>query len=128
MKGKEEFTSRWGLIVSVLGISVGTGNIWRFPRIVAVSGGGSFLVPWVMFLFVWSIPLIMAEFATGRATRYGTVGSFAVLAGKNFAWMGMFVGLVTTAIMFYYSVLAGWLVHALSLARGNGPAANCLGL
>ena len=111
MSEREEFTSRWGLIVSVLGVAVGTGNIWRFPRIVAANGGGSFLVPWILFLFLWSIPLIMSEFAIGKLTRQGTVGSFATLMGKRFAWMGSFVGFVAIAIMFYYSVVTGWCIR-----------------
>ena len=113
---EETFSSRWGLLLSVLGIAVGTGNIWRFPRIAAANGGGSFLIPWVIFLFLWSIPLIMAEFAVGKRTRYGTVGSFATLIGRRFAWMGVFVGFVATAIMFYYSVVAGWCLRYLFLA------------
>ena len=113
---EETFSSRWGLLLSVLGIAVGTGNIWRFPRIAAANGGGSFLIPWVAFLFLWSIPLIMAEFALGKRTRYGTVGSFATLIGQRFAWMGVFVGFVATAIMFYYSVVAGWCLRYLFLA------------
>ncbi len=108
---QEHFTSRWGLIMSVIGIAVGTGNIWRFPRIAAANGGGTFLIPWVIFLFVWSIPLIMAEFAIGKHTRFGTIGSFAKLMGPRFAWMGAFVGFVATAIMFYYSVVAGWCIR-----------------
>lgn len=115
---KEFFTSRWGMILSVIGIAVGTGNIWRFSRIVAQNGGGSFLIPWVIFLFIWSIPLIVTEFAIGKSKRLGTVGGFAALAGERFAWMGAFVGFVATAIMFYYAVVTGWcmkyLVHALS--------------
>ncbi len=116
MKTAERFTSRWGLILSVIGIAVGTGNIWRFPRIAAANGGGSFLIPWVIFLFLWSIPLIIAEFAIGKKTRFGTVGSFASLLGKRFAWMGMFVGFVATAILFYYSVVAGWCIRYLMTA------------
>lgn len=116
MKVEERFTSRWGLIISVIGIAVGTGNIWRFPRIAAANGGGSFLIPWVIFLFLWSIPLIMAEFAMGKLTRYGPVGSFAVMMGKKFAWMGTFVALVTAGIMFYYSVVAGWCIRYFFLA------------
>ena len=119
MKATERFTSRWGLILSVIGIAVGTGNIWRFPRIVAANGGGSFLIPWVIFLFLWSIPLIMTEFALGKLTRYGTIGSFAIVVGKKFAWMGTFVGFVATAIMFYYSVVAGWCIRYFFLA-GTG--------
>ena len=105
---KEFFTSRWGMILAVIGIAVGTGNIWRFSRIVAQNGGGSFLIPWVIFLLIWSVPLIIAEFAIGKYTRYGTIGGIAKLAGEKFAWMGAFIGFVTTAIMFYYSVVAGW--------------------
>jgi len=113
---KELFTSRWGMILSVIGIAVGTGNIWRFSRIVAQNGGGSFLIPWVIFLFIWSIPLIIAEFAIGKSTRKGTVGGLATLGGHRFAWMGAFVGFVSMAIMFYYSVVAGWCMKYLSNA------------
>ena len=74
MKKKEEyFTSRWGLILATLGIAVGTGNIWRFSRVVAQNGGGSFLIPWLIFLFIWSLPLIISEFAIGKFTRKGPV-------------------------------------------------------
>ena len=58
MSTTERFSSRWGLILSVIGIAVGTGNIWRFPRIVASNGGGTFLIPWVVFLFLWSTKLL----------------------------------------------------------------------
>lgn len=109
---KESFSSRWGLLVSVLGIAIGTGNIWRFPRIAANNGGedgaGAFLVAWIVFLFLWSIPLIIAEYAIGRNGRKGTIGSFIKLAGEKNAWMGGFVGFVAMGIMFYYSVVTGW--------------------
>ena len=100
---KEFFTSRWGMILSVIGIAVGTGTIWRFSRIVAQH-----------FLFLWSVPLIIAEMAIGKSTRFGTVGAIASLAGKRYAWMGAFVGFVSTAIMFYYSVVAGWCIYYLA--------------
>ncbi len=108
MKENEFFTSRWGLILSTLGIAVGTGNIWRFSRIVAQNGGGSFLIPWVIFLFVWSLPLIIAEFAIGKSTRLGPLGAISKTAGKKFTWMGGFIAFVSMAIMFYYSVVTGW--------------------
>jgi NSS family neurotransmitter:Na+ symporter len=114
---EQRFSSRWGMLLCVLGIAVGTGNIWRFPRIAAQNAGddgaGAFLVAWVVFLFVWSVPLIIAEYALGRKGRMGVVGTFAKIAGENFAWMGAFVGFVATAIMFYYSVVAGWCVYYL---------------
>ena len=109
---KERFSSRLGLILSVLGIAVGTGNIWRFPRIAAQNGGeegaGAFLIAWISCLFLFSIPLIIAEYGIGRNGRKGVIGSFIKLVGDKFAWMGSFIGFVATAIMFYYSVVAGW--------------------
>ena len=113
----QRFSSRLGLLLCVLGIAVGTGNIWRFPRIAAQNAGddgaGAFLVAWLVFLFVWSVPLIIAEYALGRRGRMGVVGTFARIAGERFAWMGAFVGFVATAIMFYYSVVAGWCIYYL---------------
>ncbi len=120
MKQKEFFTSRWGLILATLGIAIGTGNIWRFSRIVAQNGGGSFLIPWVIFLLLWSLPLIIAEFAIGKYTRFGPVGAITKTAGKKFGWMGAFVAFVTAAIMFYYSVVTGWCIrYFFSAASGD---------
>ncbi len=112
-KNQEYFSSRWALLISTLGIAVGTGNIWRFSRIVAQNGGGSFLIPWMIFLFIWSIPLIIAEFALGKFTRHGPFGAISITAGKKFGWMGAFVVFVSTAIMFYYSVVTGWCIKFL---------------
>ena len=105
---REFFSSRWTLILAALGMAIGTGNIWRFPRIAAQNGGGAFLIPWILFLFLWSIPLIIAEFAIGKKTRLGPAGAIGALVGKRFAWMGVFVAFCTIAIMFYYSVVMGW--------------------
>ena len=109
------FSSRWGLLLSVLGIAVGTGNIWRFPRIAASNAGeggaGAVLVAWLVFLVAWSIPLIIAEYALGQRGRRGVVGTFASLAGPKFAWAGAFVAFVAAAIMCYYSVVAGWCAY-----------------
>ena len=108
MKQQEFFSSRWALIIATIGIAVGTGNIWRFSRVVAQNGGGSFLIPWVIFLLLWSVPLIIAEFTIGKTTRFGPVGAISKIAGKRFGWMGAFIVFVATAIMFYYSVVTGW--------------------
>ncbi len=105
------FTSRWGMIVAMLGMAVGTGNIWRFPRVAATNGGGSFLVAWVTFLLLWSVPLIMVEFAMGKQARSGPIGAFAKLVGKRYAWMGAWVAWTAMAIMFYYAVVTGWTIR-----------------
>jgi len=107
----EVFSSRWGMLLAMLGMAVGTGNIWRFPRIAASNGGGTFLVAWVVFLLAWSIPLLILEFGMGKATRQGAVGSFVKTLGPGFAWMGAWIAFVATAIMFYYSVVMGWTIR-----------------
>ncbi|MGB4293333.1 MAG: sodium-dependent transporter [Bacteroidales bacterium] len=112
---EQRFTTRIGLILSALGIAVGTGNIWRFPRIAAQNtgdtGAGAFLIAWVIFLFLWSIPLIIAEYASGRKHRSGVVGVFIKGMGERFAWIGSFVAFVPLAITFYYSVVVGWCAY-----------------
>jgi len=60
MGRQERFSSRWGLVAAALGMAIGTGNIWRFPRIAARNGGGAFLITWMLALLLWSIPLLMA--------------------------------------------------------------------
>ncbi|NIM89552.1 MAG: sodium-dependent transporter [Candidatus Aminicenantes bacterium] len=108
MNKKELFASRWGIIFAGLGMAIGTGNIWRFPRIVSQYGGGAFIIAWILFLFLWSIPLLIIEISIGKKTRLGVVGSFGKIMGKNYAWMGTFVAFVTAAITFYYTVVTGW--------------------
>ncbi len=105
---REEFTSRWGILLTAIGMAVGTGNIWRFPRVAAANGGGSFLVAWMIFLFAWAIPLLLAEFALGKTTRRGPAGAVGALIGERYNWLGVFIGLVTCFITFYYSVVTGW--------------------
>ncbi|WP_428234716.1 sodium-dependent transporter [Gracilimonas sp.] len=125
---KERFSSKLGLILSVLGIAIGTGNIWRFPRIAAQNGGeegaGAFLFAWICFLILWSIPLIIAEYGMGRNGRKGVVGSFVELIGEKKGWLGGFVGFVATAIMFYYSVVAGWCLYYLITSITEALPAN----
>lgn len=123
---KPVFSSRTAMMLAMLGMAVGTGNIWRFPRIAASNGGGSFLVAWVVFLLLWSIPLILVEFAAGKASRSGPIGAFTKLAGKGTSWMGAWVAFVATAIMFYYSVVMGWTLRYLyGAVTGTVPTTAC---
>ncbi|MDX1576931.1 MAG: sodium-dependent transporter [Gemmatimonadota bacterium] len=123
---KPVFSSRTATMLAMLGMAVGTGNIWRFPRIAASNGGGSFLVAWVVFLLLWSVPLILVEFAAGKSSRSGPIGAFVKLAGKGTSWMGAWVAFVSTAIMFYYSVVMGWTIRYLfGSVTGTVPTEAC---
>ena len=112
-RAQQAFSSRSATMLAMLGMAVGTGNIWRFPRVAATNGGGSFLVAWVVFLLAWSVPLILVEFAAGKGTRSGPVGAFVKLGGRGMAWMGAWIAFTATAIMFYYSVVMGWTIRYL---------------
>jgi NSS family neurotransmitter:Na+ symporter len=100
------------MMLAMLSMAVGTGNIWRFPRIVATNDGGTFLIPWLIFLLLWSIPL-MIEFTMGKTLRAGPVDAFGKLIGSRFRWMGLWVAFTATAIMLYYSVVTGWCLRFL---------------
>ncbi|HDJ23909.1 MAG TPA: sodium-dependent transporter, partial [Candidatus Aminicenantes bacterium] len=80
---REEFASRWGIILAGLGMAVGTGNMWRFPRIVAQYGSGAFMLVWIFFLFLWGIPLLVIEMSIGKKTRKGVIGSFVELMSEK---------------------------------------------
>ncbi|HJN45686.1 MAG: sodium-dependent transporter [Acidobacteria bacterium] len=125
MARQETFSSRWGLIVAGLGMAVGTGNMWRFPRIAAQNGGAAFLIPWLIFLVTWSLPLLIAEFGIGRGARRGVVGAFADLIGRRYAWMGGFIAVTSVMILFYYSVVTGWtLKYMLAALAGQLDASG----
>ena len=105
---REVFSSRFAFVAAAIGMAVGTGNIWRFPRVVGEWGGGSFLIALIVANLVWAIPLLMSESLLGSKSRLGTIGAFRDFMGRKFAWMGSYMGLVTVGILFYYSVVCGW--------------------
>lgn len=113
---KEQFGSRWGFVAAALGMAIGTGNIWRFPREAAQNGGGPFLIAWTIAMLFWAVPVLAAELVMGKKTRLGTIGAFRDFVGKKYTWMGTWVGLVCVLIMCYYSVVTGWCMKYLSLA------------
>lgn len=120
MQKKEDlFSNRWAFILAALGMAIGAGNLWRFPRL-AGQYGGSFLIPWMLFLFIWSIPLIIVEFSIGKKFRLGVIGAFKEGIGSRYAWMGWFVALCTIGIMFYYSVVSGWSLKYFSISISKG--------
>ncbi|MDA2804183.1 sodium-dependent transporter [Nocardiopsis suaedae] len=119
----ERFGSRFTFLVASIGMAVGAGNIWRFPRVAAEWGGGTFVIACILINLVWAVPLLMAESYMGSKSRLGTIGAFREFVGRRFAWMGGFMTLVTLGIAFYYSVICGWalryFVHALTGAFGD---------
>ncbi len=76
-----------------------------------MEGSGAFILAWIICLFLWSIPLIIAEYALGKKYRMGVTGVFLKALGRKNAWMGSFVAFVSTAIAFFYAVVVGWCIY-----------------
>lgn len=119
------FSNRWGIIFAALGMAIGAGNLWRFPRL-AGQYGGTFLILWLVFLLVWSIPILLAEFSMGKAYKRGVIGSFSKAAGKKYSWMGAFIAICTLGIAFYYSVVTAWGMRYFAFSVNNVFAAESL--
>lgn len=94
-------------MMAAVSMAVGTGNIWRFPRISAANGGGSFVLVYIIAFILWAIPLLMAEAVWGKAKRRGVIGAFKEFLGERYPWMGGFVGWISYAIACYYNVVMG---------------------
>ena len=108
---RETFASRFGLLMTMIGVAVGLGNVWRFPYMVGEFGGAPFVLFYVFVVGVVGIPALMAEWTLGRLTRRGPVGAFA-RAGLPFGRpVGWFFFFVVTAATGYYTNALGWVLY-----------------
>jgi len=105
---RERFASRLGMVLSMVGVAVGLGNVWRFPYMLGSFGGGAFLLVYLVAALGVGVPALMAEWALGRHTRRGTVGAFergGLPGGRLVGWF--FFAVVTAATAYYVNVI-GW--------------------
>lgn len=103
--------SRWGFILAAVGMSIGTGEMWRFPRVVATYGGMSIMVMMFVALIVWCIPILMFEAVLGKTTRMGIIGATGKMVGKEYTWLGTCYAWITLFLTAYYAVVLGWTVR-----------------
>lgn len=108
MEQKQDKFSSIGYVAAALGMCIGTGNVWRFPRICAANGGGAFIVAWTVAMLIYAVPLLSTEMAIGRKTKLGTVGSFRDISGKKTSWLGFYVAAVCFFLMSYYCVVQAY--------------------
>ncbi len=71
-----KFSNRWGFVLSAVGSAVGMANVWGFPAKMGANGGGAFLVAYLIFIALFSIVGLSAEYAIGRRSKTGTLGSY----------------------------------------------------
>lgn len=120
---RETFASRFGLLMTMIGVAVGLGNVWRFPYMVGEFGGAPFVAFYVLMVGVVGIPALMAEWSLGRMTRRGPVGAFARAGLPGGRAVGWFFFVVVTAATGYYTNALGWVLY-----YAGGGLANALGL
>ncbi|HEX5069780.1 MAG TPA: sodium-dependent transporter [Vicinamibacterales bacterium] len=111
MHTRETFGSRFGALMTIIGVAIGLGNVWRFPYMVGMFGGAAFVLFYVLISIVIGIPALMAEFALGRATRRGPVGAFAagrLPCGKQVGWFFFAIVIAATG---YYTAVIGWVLY-----------------
>jgi len=111
MTGRETFASRFGTLMTLIGVAVGLGNVWRFPYMTGKFGGAAFVLFYLLVAVAIGVPAIMAELALGRHTRRGTVGAFALGGFPAGRIVGWFFFAVVVAATGYYSAVIGWVVY-----------------
>ena len=109
-----QFASSAGFILAAVGSAVGMGNIWLFPYRVGQYGGGAFLVPYFIFVALFSYVGLSGEFALGRLTGTGTAGSFDYVLRQRGKKGGAIIGILpllgVLGIAIGYSVVVGWVL------------------
>lgn len=123
--------TRFGFLIAAVGSAVGLGNIWKFPYITGVYGGGAFVLAYLGCIVLVGLPILMAELTIGAKSKKNPVGAFIALdtkRGKKSPWQlaGWFGVLAGFFIMSFYSVTAGWsMAYVLKAIQGfSGTAAE----
>ncbi len=100
------FSSKIASILTLIGVAVGLGNVWRFPYMMGKYGGSAFLFTYLVFTVLFAVPALMGEITLGRATRQGPIGAFRSALGRT---AGDIIGyLLTITILVassYYAVV-----------------------
>ena len=120
--GREKFSSRLGFILISAGCAIGLGNVWRFPYIVGQYGGAAFVLIYAVFLVLLGLPIIVMEFAVGRASQKSAALSFDVLEPKGSKWHceKWFAMAGNYILMMFYTTVAGWLfLYFVKMAAGD---------
>ncbi len=107
---KTTFSSKLTTVLVAAGCSVGLGNIWRFPYVAGENGGGAFLILYLACIVIIGLPVMLSEFAVGRATQMSAVGAYTQLdrEGGRWKWLGYNGVLAAFIVMGFYFVVAGW--------------------
>ena len=114
---RDRWPSRTIFVYAAIGSAVGLGNVWRYPYLAQQFGGGAFLIPFLIALFVAGIPLLILEFALGQRFQKGAVDSFAAIKTKfsGIGWWALFTAFL---VITYYVVVMAWSLIYLLVSPG----------
>ncbi len=109
---REKFGSRIGFLLVSAGCAIGIGNVWKFPYVTGLNGGGFFVLAYLLFLIIMGVPVLAMELAIGRATGKSIVPAYRALEKPGSKWHihGYFCILGCYLLMMYYTIVAGWMV------------------
>lgn len=109
---REKFSSRLGFLLISAGCAIGLGNVWRFPFITGKYGGAAFVLLYLVFLVLLGLPIMVMEFAVGRASQKSVAQSFDVLEPKHSKWhLHKYSSLAGNyLLMMFYTTIAGWML------------------
>jgi len=112
MAERENFKSRLGFILIAAGCAIGLGNVWRFPFITGQYGGAAFVLIYLFFLLIFGFPILVMEFAVGRASRRGVGCSFKVLEKPGHKWHNAGIPMIAGnyLLMMFYTTVTGWML------------------
>lgn len=110
---REKLGSRMGFILLSAGCAIGIGNVWRFPYVAGMYGGGMFVLFYLLFLIVMGVPVMTMEFAVGRASRKSVIRSFTELEKPGQKWhLHGYIGMAGNyLLMMFYTTVAGWMLY-----------------
>ncbi|NLN49296.1 MAG: sodium-dependent transporter [Clostridiales bacterium] len=106
-KGRESWGTRFGFIMAAAGSAIGLGNIWRFPYLTGMNGGGAFIVIYLGCVLFVGLSIMTAELAIGRRTQLAAVGAYKAY-NKGWSFAGVLGVLSGFFIMGFYPVVGGW--------------------
>ena len=121
MSERVSFGRRMGAVFAAAGSAVGLGNVWRFPYETGNHGGAAFILVYLGCVFIFGLPIMIAEFTIGRRSKACTGGAYSMLApGTPWRWVGYLGVLTGFLILGYYSVVSGWTLEYIWQALTGG--------
>ena len=125
---RENWSGHFIFILACIGSAVGLGNIWRFPYMTGLYGGGTFVLLYLLAILLIGLPVLLVELSVGKKLRVSAIEAFRkMLSGKW--WVALFPLGLCLLVLSYYLVVMGWTLFyaAFSLFGSFPPFSEAVG-